>query len=99
MHPVEVTGSRGLVRLREFTADDVGALHQVYGDADATRHLSFEPRSWEDVELIVKRILVDARALPRREYAMAVETTEDSTMIGMARLVVGDYRSGQVGFA
>jgi RimJ/RimL family protein N-acetyltransferase len=99
MHPVEVTGRRGRVRLREFRADDVTALHLVYGDPEATRHLSFEPRSRDDVELIVRRIMTDARAVPRREYSMAVETTGDRLMIGMARLAVGDYRSGQIGFA
>jgi ribosomal-protein-alanine N-acetyltransferase len=99
MFPVEVTGSRGRVRLREFVSADVDALHLVYGDVDATRFLSFEPRSRADVELIVKRILADARAVPRREYALAVEATADRAMIGMARLAVGDYRSAQVGFA
>ena len=111
MHPVEVTGSRGRVRLREFDAADVPALHAVYGDPVATRYLSFEPRTSEEVELIVKRILADARAVPRREYAMAVELTHaggrvealpmtaEAAVIGMARLAVGEYRSGQIGFA
>jgi len=106
-----VTGSRGRVRLREFDAADVPALHAVYGDPVATRYLSFEPRTSEEVELIVKRILADARAVPRREYAMAVELTHaggrvealpmtaEAAVIGMARLAVGEYRSGQIGFA
>jgi ribosomal-protein-alanine N-acetyltransferase len=105
MHPVEVTGARGRVRLREFRLGDAAALHLVYGDPEATRYLSFEPRSREDVELIVGRILVGARAVPRREYAMAVERTssppggDGAALIGMARLAVGDHRSGQIGFA
>ena len=99
MHPVEVTGSRGRLRLREFVTTDASALHRVYGDPVATRYLSFEPRSTDEVELIVRRIVVDARAVPRREYAMAVVATDDGSLIGMARLDVGDHRSGQIGFA
>lgn len=116
MHPVEVTGSGGRIRLREFVTADVSALHAVYGDPVATRYLSFEPRSRDEVERIVKGIISDARAVPRCEYAMAVEVTHASgraeapgdavgigtslgVVIGMARLAVGDYRSGQIGFA
>jgi [ribosomal protein S5]-alanine N-acetyltransferase len=108
MHPVEVTGCRGRLRLREFDAADVPALHAVYGDPVATRYLSFEPRTSAEVELIVKRIVADAGTVPRREYAMAVELTHaggrvevpaGTAVIGMARLAVGDYRSGQIGFA
>jgi RimJ/RimL family protein N-acetyltransferase len=124
MHPVEVTGWRGRLRLREFEGTDAAALHRVYGDPVATRYLSFEPRSAAEVELIVQRILADACAVPRREYALAVELTPagraacaaggagavgavggvgdvgpDDAMVGMARLAVGDHRSGQIGFA
>jgi ribosomal-protein-alanine N-acetyltransferase len=99
MHPVEVTGARRRVRLRELGIGDVDALHGVYGDAEATRFLSFEPRSREDVERIVERIVAGALATPRLEYALAVETTADRAMIGVARLAVGEHRSGQVGFA
>jgi ribosomal-protein-alanine N-acetyltransferase len=100
MRPVEVTGARRRVRLRELGIGDVDALHSVYGDAEATRFLSFEPRSREDVQRTLERIVADALATPRLEYALGVETTTvDRTMIGVARLAVGEHRSGQVGFA
>jgi len=43
LYPAEVPGS--VVTLRELTESDVAALHKVYGDEKATRHLSFEPRT------------------------------------------------------
>jgi len=43
MHPVVIAGS--MVMLRELTEADAVALHKVYGDEEATRHLSFEPRT------------------------------------------------------
>jgi hypothetical protein len=42
MYPVRLRAQT--VMLREYGADDAGGLDEVYGDADATRHLSFEPR-------------------------------------------------------
>ena len=36
--------------LRELTEADTVALHKVYGNDEATRHLSFEPRSMEQVD-------------------------------------------------
>jgi hypothetical protein len=42
-----------MVVLRELAEADVIALHQLYGSAEATRHLSFEPRTTEQVEQII----------------------------------------------
>src|SRR5689334_10275216 len=99
MYPVEVTGARGRIRLREFRGGDAAALHLVYGDPEATRYLSFEPRTLEDVERTVARIVADAQAVPRQEYSLAVERSDGPGVIGMARLEVGLHRSGQIGFA
>jgi ribosomal-protein-alanine N-acetyltransferase len=97
MRPVDRRSGR--IRLREFDGGDVDALHRVYGDVEATRYLSFEPRSRHDVELLVKRIVADSHADPRTEYALAVEELESGDVIGMARLALGEWQSGQVGFA
>lgn len=97
MRPVALTTRR--LRLREFDVADALALHRVYGDAEATRHLSFEPRSYDDVELLVKRIVSDSHVQPRLEYALAVEESPSLEVIGMARLAVSTSGCGQVGFA
>lgn len=97
MHPVEIAGPR--VQLCEFTPDDVPALHRIYGDSDATRHLSFPPRSAEEVAALITRIIGSARAVPRTEYALAVRDKVTGEAIGMARLELGDHASGQIGFA
>jgi [ribosomal protein S5]-alanine N-acetyltransferase len=48
IYPVTLTAS--MTALREFTPDDADALFKVYGDPDATRHLSFEPRTLDHVQ-------------------------------------------------
>lgn len=63
----------GVVRLREFTIGDTDALHRVYGDPVATRHLSFDARSREQVAEVLAGIIARRQADPRTEYALAVE--------------------------
>jgi len=97
VYPVAVQGEH--IRLREFTGDDVDALHRVYGDPEATRHLSFEPRSRDQVAKLVTDTIRRAQETPRTEYALAVARNDNGELIGMARLALGEHRSGQIGFA
>lgn len=91
-----ITGS--LVMLRELAESDVAPLHGVYGNEEATRHLSFEPRTTEQVEGIITAAMKSATAEPRTEYAFAV-AGKDGELIGSARLAIGEHESGQIGFA
>ena len=102
MRPVTVEGVR--ILLREFTPADSSALLRVYGDPKATEFLSFEPRTLVQVEALIEGITLDAWRRPRKEYALAVVERRgacgsDGDVVGMARLALGDFRSGQIGFA
>src|ERR1039458_2310817 len=66
------------VRLRELAESDVAPLHGVYGNEEATRHLSFEPRTTDQVEGIIKAAMKAATAEPRTEYALAVAGEDDA---------------------
>jgi ribosomal-protein-alanine N-acetyltransferase len=97
MYPVRLIART--VLLREFTRDDVTALFKVYGDVDATRHLSFEPRDMDQVQGIVTSAMDSATAEPRTEYMLAVADAESDELVGAARLALGEHQSAQVGFA
>ncbi|WP_367038857.1 hypothetical protein [Streptomyces sp. Je 1-332] len=47
------------------------AVHAIYGSAEATEHLSFEPRSRDQVGQIVSRSIAAASKSPRDEHALA----------------------------
>ena len=85
--------------MREFTASDVAGLHQVYGDPEATRHLSFEPRTLGQVDEIVKSAVRSAREEPRNVYMLAIADRDSDELVGAARLARGEYESAQIGFA
>jgi RimJ/RimL family protein N-acetyltransferase len=96
MYPVLITGST--VMLRELTGADTAALHKVYGNAETTRHLSFEPRSTEQVEAIINGAIKSAADPSRTEYMLAI-ADKDQELIGAARLGTGEHQSATIGFA
>ncbi|MBL1095296.1 GNAT family N-acetyltransferase [Streptomyces coffeae] len=87
--------------LREFTGDDVNAVLAIYGSPKATEHLSFTPRSRDEVGGIVARSVASASATPRQEYALAVVRRDAAELIGFARLALDPHqqRAATIGFA
>lgn len=99
MYPISRRGPR--LKLRELTVDDVDAVHTIYGNAEATEHLSFEPRTRDQVGLIVVRSIASAIKTPRDEYALAVTERSTNELIGFARLALDPHqqRGATIGFA
>ncbi|MFI8372426.1 GNAT family N-acetyltransferase [Streptomyces sp. NPDC085466] len=87
--------------LRELEPGDVPAVHAVYGSEAVTEHLSFTPRSVEEVRGIVARAREAARAVPREEYALGVVERGTGGLVGFARLALDPHqqRAATVGFA
>ncbi|WP_433517836.1 GNAT family N-acetyltransferase [Nonomuraea sp. CA-143628] len=75
MYPVAITSFR--LSLREFTAADVEALLAIYGDPQVAEHMSFEPRTREQVENTIANVAVAARAEPRMDYSLAAVLPDD----------------------
>ncbi|MEU3220294.1 GNAT family protein [Streptomyces sp. NPDC006971] len=85
--------------LREIEPGDTADLLAVYGDPEATRHLSFEPRTVEQVQAIVDRSIASATDDPRTEYGLAVTRLGDPRLIGYARLATEPQQAATIGFA
>jgi hypothetical protein len=86
-----------LVELRELT-DDAQALHAVYGDPAVTSSLSFTPRTLGQCAAIITAAQADVTADPRQVYMLAVADPA-GTLVGAARLGLGEWRSAQFGLA
>lgn len=97
MYPVRLTAER--IVLREFTASDAEPLFKVYGDAEATRHLSFEAKNAEQVSDVVSGAIESATDDPRNVYMLALEDRVSGELIGAARLGIEPHQTGQIGFA
>lgn len=99
MYPVSRRSLR--LELRELTIGDVNAVLAIYGSHEATEHLSFEPRSREQVDQIVARSIASATATPRSEYALAVIERDSNSLIGFGRMAMDPHqqRAATFGFA
>ncbi|WP_331742232.1 GNAT family N-acetyltransferase (plasmid) [Streptomyces sp. NBC_00876] len=99
MYPVSRCSRR--LGLRELTVDDVDDLLGIYGDPWTTEHLSFEPRTRDQVGQIVERSMASASASPRSEYALAVVERGSSRLIGFGRIATDPHqpRGATFGFA
>ncbi|WP_330172461.1 GNAT family N-acetyltransferase [Streptomyces sp. NBC_01498] len=99
MWPVSRTAPR--LELREFTTEDADAVFAIYGSDEATEHLSFEPRSRDEVGQILERSVASAAAVPRVEFALAVVERDGGELIGFARLATDPHqqRAATIGFA
>ncbi|MFD5790484.1 GNAT family N-acetyltransferase [Streptomyces sp. NPDC127037] len=99
MYPISRSSSR--LGLRELAHEDVDAVLAVYGSPAATEHLSFEPRTREQVGQIVARSVASAAETPRTEYALAVVRRDTDQLIGFGRIAVDPHqpRGATFGFA
>ena len=73
----------------------------IYGSPEATQHLSFEPRTREQVGRIVARSIASATVKPRTEYVLAVIERQTDELIGFGRLALDPHqqRGATIGFA
>jgi ribosomal-protein-alanine N-acetyltransferase len=99
MYPVHRLSER--LELREFQADDADAVFAIYGSETATEHLSFEPRTLDEVRQIVTRSIEAATADLRTEYALAVVERSTDTLVGFGRLALDAHQpsGATMGFA
>ncbi|MBB5940429.1 GNAT family N-acetyltransferase [Streptomyces zagrosensis] len=99
MYPISRNSAR--LALRELTVDDVDAVHAIYGSEPVTEHLSFTPRSRDQVGGIVARSIASATTTPRQEYALAVTRRESGELIGYTRLATDPHQqqAATFGFA
>lgn len=100
MYPVLISSER--LSLREFQPSDVDALLTIYGDPRVVEHMSFEPRTREQVEATIAAVVAAAKVEPRTEYSLAAVYGEGD-LVAFARIAIDTQHpgqsSGQIGFA
>ncbi|MEU6451276.1 GNAT family protein [Streptomyces sp. NPDC046979] len=99
MYPVARSSAR--LVLRETDIGDVSGVHAIYGDAEATAHMSFEPRTRDQVGQIVAGWIASATAEPRTEYGLVVVERDTQHLVGVGRLAIDPHqqRAATMGFA
>lgn len=99
MYPITRSGVHLMVR--EIVQEDTDGIFAAYGDEKVTEHLSFTPRTRQQVQEIVSRSMLSATESPRTEYALAVVERDGGETIGLARLAIDPHQqqAATMGFA
>ncbi|MBB5109739.1 RimJ/RimL family protein N-acetyltransferase [Streptomyces spectabilis] len=97
----EVLRASERLAVRELVPDDGPGVLAIYGDPKATEHLSFDPRTHDQVEAMVTRSIAAAAADPRTEYVLAVVEHDQGQLVGIGRLAADPHqpRAATTGFA
>jgi len=84
--------------LREFAEADWPALYAFESDPEAVRYQSYDPRTAEGCQALIRRCLADPAERPRRVYGLAVVRRAEGDLIGRCGLKLEDaaLREGQL---
>jgi RimJ/RimL family protein N-acetyltransferase len=96
MYPVQLTGQR--VLLREFEIEDVDQAFAIVGDRSVTTWLSFDARTRDETDSMVRGIIDRAHAELRTEYYLAI-TLPTGAVVGFIRLGLDGVQAGKLGYA
>ncbi|MGK5628437.1 GNAT family N-acetyltransferase [Streptomyces sp. URMC 123] len=96
-YPIRLAGDR--IVLREFSIDDVDDVLDIIGDDKVTAFLSFDSRSRDQAEAMVKGTVERAQQEPRTEFYLAVTKQDDERLIGFSRIGLSGVQAGKLGYA
>lgn len=97
LYPVTLAGER--VGLRELTEDDVPAVHAIVGDPQVCETLIFPPKTLDETAVYVAAAMRAAEQEPRTSYFLAVVEAGSGELVGTARIGLGEFSSGNIGYA
>jgi RimJ/RimL family protein N-acetyltransferase len=88
--------------LREWRADEVGAMHRWLGNPEVTRFLSWGSQTLADSARHLSECLEAQRQDERKRYFLAIEVRQDGRVVGDAGFEwsseTGDLREGRLGY-
>lgn len=86
--------------LREFTADDVAAVHGYSVDPDVVRFMPWGPNTEDETAAFVTRAVAAQAETPRRTFELALTRRDTGELIGGCglRVIRPDARAGEIGY-
>ena len=86
--------------LREFRADDFGAVHAYGSDAEVARFMVWGPNTPEETRAFLDRVLEQQGQWPRPSVNTALELADSGRLIGSAelRVVHSENLHGEFGY-
>jgi len=88
------------ILLRDFTADDLQAVHEYAIDAEVVRYLDWGPNSEQQTKEFIARTICQQQETHRRQYELAVVLRDTNRLIGSCGLRISrpEDRGGDIGY-
>lgn len=90
----------GRITLRDFAPTDLHAVQAYAGDPEVTRHLTWGPNDHAATQAFLNEAILQARAVPRTVFDVAVTLAGGGEPVGGARIAILDRanRRGDIGY-
>jgi len=79
------------VVVREFTMEDVDAMYVYLSHDDVFRYISWAQPTLDETTESVREAMEAARAIPRRDYVLAVTLSDTGEVVGQITLKMDRY--------
>lgn len=96
--PFELVTER--LRVRDYEAAVLEAVHWITTDPITVEHLPFGPNECSDTEAFIRRVMASAKEVPRRSYEVALTDRASGELVGGIRLGIRSdvHRDGSLGY-
>ncbi|REK71432.1 GNAT family N-acetyltransferase [Paenibacillus paeoniae] len=84
--------------IREFTHEDMEAVHEYASDPVVTTHMIWGPNSVADTRSFIEQMITMQERRPREGYELAVTLKESGKLIGGTGLYVMLMSQGEIGY-
>lgn len=88
------------VALRDFTPHDLDAVQAYAGDPEVSRYMIWGPNDPAATQAFLTEAILQARAVPRTAFDVAVTLLGSGELVGGARIAILDsaHRRGDIGY-
>jgi RimJ/RimL family protein N-acetyltransferase len=83
------------LRIREFVAKDLPAVHRYASDPQVTSYMDWGPNDTRATDVFLQQAAASASSFPRSRYAMAVVRRDRDELIGSVELHVASDQEGR----
>jgi RimJ/RimL family protein N-acetyltransferase len=86
--------------LRDFTRNDVDAVHRYASDPEVTRYLFWGTNTRDQTRAFIRRCLTEQKKRPRENFELAITLSECGTVVGGIGLAARrlQYREYELGY-
>ncbi|MDQ0060535.1 GNAT family N-acetyltransferase [Paenibacillus harenae] len=84
--------------LREFTSEDVQAVHNYASDIEVCRYTDWGPNTLDDTRAFIEDVIASQSEQPRNQFTVAIAVKESNSLIGACSIIKKEALQGEMGY-